>query len=271
MVTLLLWQANKIAVQLYFASRIELQQERGKKSRNVRTLIREFIAILKEAKAEVQWPLGSKPRNLSGRLKMQSTEAYWRNRERAASGRRRVIAYRHRVGSLVDLFQQDIGIIGSAVIPLLRAFFGGAILLAALLLAEFCLARYVWPTLIPSGNSIPPLGAFPTLAVQISASLLGFYLASVSIVLGQSYSNVSADVRELVLGSPRVRLYLKLVGFAIGAGLTLILLRSVGASYGYVTLAGYVFWWCSVAGHLSDLPLALSICSTRSNSVKSRS
>ena len=170
---------------------------------------------------------------------MQSTEDYWRNRERACSGRLRVIAHRYRIGSLVDLFRRDIGIIRSALILIIRAFSAGAILLATLLLAEFFLTRYVWPNLIPSGNSIPPLGAFPTLAVQISASLLGFYLASVSIVLGQSYSNVSANVRDLVLGNPRVRLYLKSVGIAIGAGLSLILLQSLGISYGYATVAAY--------------------------------
>ena len=189
--------------------------------------------------AEVHWPLRSQARNLNRRLKRQSTEDYWRDRERAASGRRRVIAHRYWIGSRVNLFRQDVGIIGRSLILLICAFSTGAILLAALLLAEFFLARYVWSNLIPSGNSIPPLGAFPTLAVQVSASLLGFYLASVSIVLGQSYSNVSGDVRDLVLGSPRVRLYLKSVGVAIGAGLTLVLLQSLGVSYGYVTVAIY--------------------------------
>ena len=102
------------------------------------------------------------------------------------------------------------------------------------------MALYLWPVIIPSGNSDPPLNIFPTLAVQVSASLLGFYLASVSIVLGQSYSNVSADVRELVLGNPQTKLHLGSVGMAIGAGLTLVLLQSVEVSYGYVTVAGYV-------------------------------
>ena len=205
----------------------------------MKTLFREFIAILKEARAEVHWPFGSKARNLNRRLKNQSTEDFWRNQQRAASGRLRVIAHRYRISSLIGLFRQDIGTIGSALILLLRAVSGGAILLATLLLAEFFLTRYVWPDLIPSGSSIPPLGAFPTIVVQISASLLGFYLASIIIVLGQSYSTVSADVRDLILGNRRVGLYLKLVGMAIGAGLTLILLQSMGISYGYGTVAGY--------------------------------
>ena len=207
----------------------------------MKKLFRESIAILKEATAEARWPFGTKARNLNHRLKEQSTEDYWRNRERAASGRLRVIAHRYRIGSLVDLLRQDVGIVRGALVLLLQAFSAGAIILITVLLAEFVLAIYVWSPLIPSGSSIPPLGAFPTLAVQVSASLLGFYLASVSIVLGQSYSNVSADVRDLVLGSRRVRLYLKSVGTAIGAGLTLVLLQSLGVPYGYVTVTGYSF------------------------------
>ena len=205
----------------------------------MKTLFREFIAILKETRAEVQWPFGSKARNLDRRLRKQSTEDYWRNRERAASGRLRVIAHRYRIGSLVDLFRRDIGIIRSALILLFRTFFAGAILLSTLLLAEFYLARYIWPDLIPSGNSTPPLGAFPTLAVQVSASLLGFYLASVSIVLGTSYHNVSAEVRALILGSSQVKFYLQSIGMAIGAGLTLVLLKSMGVPYGYLTVVAY--------------------------------
>ena len=205
----------------------------------MKTLFREFIAILKEAIAEAHWPLGSKARNLKRRLKKQSTEDYWRNRERAASGRLRVIGYRYRIESWVDFSRRNAGIIRNSIIPLFGAFPIGALLLAMLFLIEFFLARGVWPNLIPSGDSIPRLGAFPTLAVIVSASLLGFYLASVSIVLGQSYSNVSGEVRDLVLGSPRVRLYLKSVGVAIGTGLTLVLLQSLGVSYGYVTVVGY--------------------------------
>ena len=205
----------------------------------MKILFLEFIAILKEARAEFHWPLGSGARNLNRRLKRQSTEGYWSDRERAASGRLRVIALRYRVGSLLDAFRWDIGIITSSLTLLFHSFFTGAILVATILVAEFCLTRYLWPNIIPSGDSVPPLDAFPTLAVQISASLLGFYLASVSIVLGQSYSNVSANVRDLILRNPRVRLYLKSVGIAIGAGLFLVLLQSLGISYGYFTVAGY--------------------------------
>ena len=219
-----------------------------------------------EVREGFHWPLGSKVRNLSRRLIQQSTEEYWLNRERAGSGRLRLTAIRYHIGSLVDHLWRDTRIIRSALIPLFRACIAGATILATLLLAEFFLARYVWPNLIPSGNSTAPLGSFPTLAVEVSASLLGFYLASVSIVLGQSYSNVSASVRDLVIRSPNVGLYLKSVGVAIGAGLSLILLQSLGYSYGYVTVASYgvlvlLSGWAFVqlafgAFHLFD-PIAL--------------
>ena len=60
-----------------------------------------------------------------------------------------------------------------------------------------------------------------------------------SVVLGTSYHNVSAEVRYLVLGNPRVRLYLASVGMAIGAGLTLVFLQSMAAPYGYLSVTAY--------------------------------
>ena len=112
-------------------------------------------------------------------------------------------------------------------------------LLAAVLAAEMVLGRHYLPLLIPPADSAPFLVSFPTLAVQVSASLLGFYLASVSIVLGRNYSDVSANVRELVLGNPRSRVYLTAIGFAIGAGLVLVLLHAIGITYGYLSIAVY--------------------------------
>ena len=96
------------------------------------------------------------------------------------------------------------------------------------------------PSLIPSGDTPPPLDAFPRLATQVSASLLGFYLASVGIVLGTAYHEVSSDVRALIFGNARTKLYLQSIGIAIGAGLILILLKSLNFSFGYFTLGVYV-------------------------------
>ena len=194
---------------------------------------------MRELVSKIRWPLGQRSRNLGRELKEQSTEEYWRQRDRSRSRGLRVISYRYRLESFAHGTQRNLGIVRDAFFQLLRAFCAGALLFAAVLLAEFFLARYVWPGLVPSGQSVPPLSAFPTLAVQVSASLLGFYLAGVSVVLGTSYHNVSAEVRYLVLGNPRVRLYLASVGMAIGAGLTLVFLQSLAVPYGYLSVIGY--------------------------------
>ena len=84
------------------------------------------------------------------------------------------------------------------------------------------------------------MGAFPTLAVQVSASLLGFYFASVGIVLGTSYHDAPSGLRSLVLRNPRTQLQLRTIGAAIAAGLALVLLQSLGTPYGYLTVLTYV-------------------------------
>ena len=187
----------------------------------------------------ISWPLSRRSRNLRRELKEQSTEEYWQQRERSRSRGLRVISHRYRLESFAHGTQRNLGIVRDAFFQLLRAFCAGALLFAAVLLAEFFLARYVWPSLVPSGQSVPPLTAFPILAVQVSASLLGFYLAGVSVVLGTSYHNVSAEVRYLVLRNPGVRLYLASVGMAIGAGLTLVFLQSLAVPYGYLSVIAY--------------------------------
>lgn len=201
--------------------------------------MRGVVAILRELGARISWPLGRRSRDLRRELKEQSTEEYWRQREISRSRGLRIISLRYWLESSAHGTQRNLGIVRDAFFRLLRAFCMGALLFAAMLLAEFFLSRYVWPGLVPSGQSVPPLSAFPTLAVQVSASLLGFYLAGVSVVLGTSYHNVSAEVRYLVLGNPRVRLYLASVGMAIGAGLTLVFLQSLAVPYGYLSVIAY--------------------------------
>ena len=181
----------------------------------------------------------SRRRDLRRELKEQSTEDYWRRRERSRSRRFWLVARRYRLESLLAGSRDSIGIVRGAIPSLLRALAYGGLLLVAVLALEMGLADYVAPKLIPSGDSLPPLGTFPTLAVQVSASLLGFYLASVGIVLGMSYRDVSAGVRALVLGNARTRLYLASIGTAIGGGLTLVLLQSFGIPYGYGTVGVY--------------------------------
>ena len=121
-----------------------------------------------------------------------------------------------------------------------KGFAVGGALLAITLTAEQAIARFIFPELVPEGDPGLSLAPFLTLAVPVSASFLGFYLATVSIVLGNSYSDVAPSVRELVLGNPRTRIYIASMGMAIGVGLTLILLQVVGVpSIGYMTVGLY--------------------------------
>ena len=178
-------------------------------------------------------------RDLKRELKEQSTEDYWRRRERSRSRRIWLVARRYRLESLLAGARDSLGIVRGAIPSLLRALVFGGLLLGAVLSLEVGLANYVAPKLIPAGDSTSPLGAFPRLAVQVTASLLGFYLASVGIVLGTSYHDVSEDVRDLVLRNSRTRFYLRAIGITIGAGLGLVLLHSFGFSFGYATVGLY--------------------------------
>ena len=197
-------------------------------------------AVIASLRRRVAWPhWRPRPRNLKRDLKEQSTEGYWHRRARAHSRRFWFVAHRYRLEHHLT-GARDRATIALGVIPsLLRAFACGGLLLVAVLAIEFSLARYVAPTLVPTGPPALLLKAFPTLAVQVSASLLGFYLASVSIVLGTSYHRVSAGVRALVLGNVRTKFYLESIGMAIGTGLALILLQSVGFVFGYMTVTIY--------------------------------
>ena len=117
----------------------------------------------------------------------------------------------------------------------------GAVLIGAVLALEWLLARRIAPWLVPVAPSGPPLAAFPVLAVQVLATFLGFYLAAVSIVLGQSYHDVSAAVRNLILQNRETRLYLGSIGLSLGVGLTLVVVRSIDLlPYGYATVGFYV-------------------------------
>ncbi len=152
-----------------------------------------------------------------------------------------MVRQRFRLSSLVAATRDRVGFVGSSLLSLLRGFALGGLLVAVVVLTETALARYMGLNLFPSIAFTPPLGAFPALAAQVSASLLGFYLASVSIVLGNAYHDVSADVRALVFGNSRTRLYVASIGMSIGSGLFLVLLPSLGFPYGYLTSIAYVF------------------------------
>ena len=179
-------------------------------------------------------------RHLRRELRDQSTEDYWRRREQSRHRRFRLVALRHNLGLRLASAREQAGILVSAVAPLIQGSALGGLALSGILGAEVALAQWVASWLVPSGADPPPLSAFPTLAVQVSASLLGFYFASVGIVLGTSYHDAPSGLRSLVLHNPRTQLQLRTIGAAIAAGLALVLLQSLGAPYGYVTVLTYV-------------------------------
>ena len=194
--------------------------------------------VLRWGRSHIGWAAS---RNLRRELREQATEAYWARRERDRIRRLQVVGLRHRVASFVDGERDRFRIIRSAVKPLLWSCAFGAALVGSVLLVEWLLSRKVAPWLVPVDPSEPPLAAFPSLAVQVLATFLGFYLAAVSIVLGQSYHDVSAAVRNLILGSREARLYLGSIGLSIGVGLVLVVARSADLfAYGYATIGFYV-------------------------------
>ena len=178
------------------------------------------IAKLRRSSSQLGWR--SRRRDLRRELKEQSTEKYWRRRDRARSRRFR-----------------PLDVLGGVILSLLREFALGGLLLAPVVVLDMGLS------LAPSEDSASRLGAFPTLAVQVTASLLGFYLASVGIVLGTSYRDVSNDVRDLVLRSSRTRFYLRAIGMTIGGGSAL---------------------YCSITweSRSDTLPSAFTLCSSPS-------
>ena len=208
-----------------------------------------------------------RPRNLRRAFHEQSTEDYWRQRDKARSRRLWLVGGRYRLRAVVEDAKDVFRIALSAVRSLLKGFaLGGLVLIAALWL-EIWLTGRTGLALVLTEDPKPPLEAFPTLAVQVSASLLGFYLASVSIVLGTSYHDASEDVRALVLDDTRTRTHLISVGVAIGAGLSLVLLQSLKVTYGYLTVglyallvafSGYTFSQLALGAFNLFNPIALS-------------
>ena len=188
------------------------------------------------------WPFSRRPRNLARDLRNQSTEEYWRRRERSRARALRLVSLRYRSAFFAAVVRDNVAILRGTLFAVSKGLALGALFFGAIFAVEWYLTGRFFSQLVPPSDSAPPFGSFPTLAVQVSASLLGFYLASVSIVLGTSYHDVSADVRALILESALVRLYLKLVGMAIGAGLALVLLSSTAVSYGYLSVGVYTLF-----------------------------
>lgn len=188
---------------------------------------------------------GSEPVGLRRAWLEQKDEEYWLRRERERYRRFRLMKLRHDLWATVEGVRETVRILRATLVSLVRAASAGIVLLATVLVAEWVLIRLAGWDLAPPGDSAPPLGAFPVLAVQVLAAFLGFYLATVGIVLGNAYHEESASVRSLVMGNRRNLLHLQLLGGAIGAGFVLVLLQSFGLySYGYLTLGAFGFLVC---------------------------
>lgn len=131
----------------------------------------------------------------------------------------------------------------------------GLLLFAVLAAIESAVDCYTGLVLIPSDPNFS-IGVFPAIAVPVLAALLGFYLATVGIVLGNAYHEVSSAVRSLVLNNPATRAYLRSIGMAIGVGLAIVLMDNTGLfSLGYLVMSLYVFLVCISGWALSRLVL----------------
>ena len=191
--------------------------------------------------AAVQWRPWPRPRDLRREHIEQATEDYWRRREQFNAWRFNVVKLRYRFSSFATSLARGTGLIRGTVVSLVRSVASGALVVAIVLVIEQKLFHDAGIGLMPTGDPRPPLGAFPALTVQVLAAFLGFYLATIGIVLGNAYHEVSAAVRSLILMSTRTRLYLSSIGLSIGAGLLLVLLESFGLlSFGYLTAGVYV-------------------------------
>ena len=138
----------------------------------------------------------------------QRTETYWRRRQARQRRRLRLIAFRYSWRFHAAGARERVGIAFTTFGAVVKAIVVGGALAAMVLAGEQVIARYAFPSLVPEGDSALPLGPLLTIAIPVSASFLGFYLASVSIVLGTSYHDVSPAVRSLVLSNARTRVYL---------------------------------------------------------------
>lgn len=183
----------------------------------------------------------SRTPNLGRELREQATEAYWRRREQSHPRWSKIV----NLCSVVWLF--IIGYLRQNRI--LQRIFNSPVQFGCVCLSLFILIVIIENILftcaqlplIPTGTSRQTITVFPSLAVPVLAALLGFYLATVGIVLGNAYGDVAATVRELILKSSQTRRYLVSIGISIGAGLVLVLLQSVGLeSFGYLTIGAYV-------------------------------
>ena len=208
----------------------------------VRLRFRLINSLLQAAVVLRPW---SRPRDLRREQIEQATEKYWRHRERATSWRFRALNLRYSFWSRATNMRSSAGLILRSLASLFWPVVSGVLIVGIVIGVEQALTQCVGLGLVPTGDPEPPLSTFPALAVQVLAAFLGFYLATVGIVVGNAYPDVSSAVRDVILKNAQTRLYLKSIGMAIGAGILLVLLTSIRlVSFGYVTAGTYLVLVC---------------------------
>lgn len=201
-----------------------------------------ITSLLQEA---ARWRPWSQPRDLQREQLEQGTEQYWRHRERVISWRFKLLKLRYSFWSRAINMRSGAGLIRGTLASLVRQVASGVLIFAIVLVVEQVLFHRAGLALIPTGETELSLGAFPALAVQVLAAFLGFYLATVGIVLGNAYHDVSSAVRAIILKNRQTRLYLRSIGMAIGAGAMIVLLQSLElVLFGYLTIGAYLLLVC---------------------------
>ena len=167
------------------------------------------------------------------------TQNFWRRRERASSRRFGTLRVKFRLWSLSSNALSETQTLLRALFSTFKASILGVLLLALLLCVEMALVQYAGLGFIRA-KPATSIGEFLSVSVYVLAALLGFLLATVGIVLGNAYQDVSAAVREVILSDTRTRAYLKLVGLSIGVGIGIVLINGLGLiAVGYLTIGVY--------------------------------
>ena len=186
-------------------------------------------------------------RSLRRRNLAQQTERYWRLRGWFRRWRFVLVLVRFTAFSSSSSVRERIRFTLTALYDFIKGILASALALSLVILTEHLIDRGGWFNLIESVEKNPDvdLVAIPRLAVPVLAAFLGFYLATIGIVLGNTYHEVSAAVRNLVLQSARTKFYLQTLGMTIGAGISLLILASLDLwSFGYFTIGCYVILLC---------------------------
>lgn len=195
-------------------------------------------------------------RKLRGEANRIRTEEYWRRRWRSERRRSGFLRFRFGIRSRIVEAKAGAGVFWRFVTSMLSASVVFGLLLFAVVTAiESAIDCYTGLVLIPTDPSFS-IDVFPAIAVPVVAALLGFYLATVGIVLGNALPEVSSAVRSLVLNTPATRAYLTSIGMAIGVGLAIVLIDNTGIiSLGYLVMGVYVSLVCFSGWALAKLVL----------------